>query len=313
MAMVTVTALSAWSMSVSASQPASAPPATTAQATATAPATSTATTTTAATSEAKRAVKFCNERLSGISGPYDEAGLKAACEAAQTMSGCDSEMGEPIIHFEKIGTDKNHGKKILSISLIHGDERPSGAVNRAWLTRLGQIDPRNTWRVLPIVNPDGMSANTRYNSHKVDLNRNFPSKDWQRSAIAYWKTSTRSDARRYPGEAAASESETRCVMKHIVDFKPDFIISIHTPLGVLDFDGPSVANPGFKPLPWVGLGNFPGSLGRFMWMDQKVPVLTIELKGNDGIKRLEDFDKLQDIAGTVAIQAGRVLQKEKKK
>ena len=41
-------------------------------------------------------------------------------------------------------------------------------------------------------------------------------------------------------------------------------------------------------------------------------VLTIELKGNTGIKKLEDFDQLQDIAGTVAIQASKVLQKSEK-
>jgi hypothetical protein len=198
------------------------------------------------------------------------------------------------------------------MSLIHGDERPSGSVNRAWLTRLNLIDPRNSWRVIPIANPDGMKANTRYNSHKVDLNRNFPSKDWDHTALSYWRKSTKSDARRFPGDSAGSESETQCLMAHIADFKPDFVISIHTPLGVLDFDGPKVSNPGFKPLPWVGLGNFPGSLGRYMWEDRKVPVLTIELKGNTGIKKLEDFDHLQDIAGTVAIQASKVLQKSEK-
>jgi hypothetical protein len=100
-------------------------------------------------------------------------------------------------------------------------------------------------------------------------------------------------------------------MIHIAVFKPDFVISIHTPLGVLDFDGPHVKSPGFKPLPWVGLGNYPGSLGRYLWMDRKVPVLTIELKGNKGIQKLEDFDRLQDISGTIAIQAAKLLQKAK--
>lgn len=254
--------------------------------------------------------EFCTQRLNSIVGPSDEAQIKKICGEAKALEGCSSELGSPIFHFQRQGTDTRRGKRILSISLIHGDERPSGAVNRAWMSRLDQIDPRNTWRVVPIANPDGMTSNTRFNSHKVDLNRNFPSKDWQKTALDYWKKSTHSDARRYPGEAAASESETRCLMKHIEEFKPDFIISVHTPLGVLDFDGPKISNPGFHPLPWVGLGNFPGSLGRYMWMDRKVPVLTIELKGNDGIKKLEEFDKLQDIVGTVAIQAGQLLRKD---
>jgi hypothetical protein len=101
-------------------------------------------------------------------------------------------------------------------------------------------------------------------------------------------------------------------MKHLADFKPDLVISVHTPLGVLDFDGPKVSSPGYKPLPWLALGNYPGSLGRFMWRDRKVPVLTIELKGPAGVQKLEHFDLLQDISGTIAIQAHRMLENESK-
>jgi hypothetical protein len=88
---------------------------------------------------------------------------------------------------------------------------------------------------------------------------------------------------------------------------------VHIPLGVLDFDGPKVKSPPrFTPLPWQSLGNFPGSLGRYMWADRKVPVLTIELKGNEDIKKLEAFDRLQDISGTVAIQADQLNTKKSK-
>src|SRR6185437_16346647 len=104
--------------------------------------------------------------------------------------GCESENGAPIFYYQREGTDKKHGKRILSISLIHGDEHPSGAVNRAWMARLNKIEPRNTWRVIPIVNPDGMKAVTRYNAHHVDLNRNFPSSDWDKLALKYWRENT---------------------------------------------------------------------------------------------------------------------------
>ena len=119
----------------------------------------------------------------------------------------------------------------------------------------------------------------------------------------------KSDPRRYPGPQAASEPETKCLLKHIDEFKPDIVISVHTPLGVLDLDGPKMKNPPpFKPLPWTSLGNFPGSLGRYMWADRRIPVLTIELKGNEDLKKLEAFDKLQDISGTIAIQADQLRQ-----
>jgi murein peptide amidase A len=254
--------------------------------------------------------KFCLQELSNLPGPFDKMALKDVCDKVQQDAQCTSINKAPIFHFDKIGTDLTKGKKVLTISLIHGDEFPSGSVGRAWMSRLNTIDPRNTWRVIPLVNPDGLKAKTRYNAQGVDLNRNFPSKDWATEALKYWETANNKDKRRYPGPTAVSEPETRCLVKHIEEFKPDFIISIHTPLGVLDFDGPKIGNPGFKPLPWVGLGNFAGSLGRYMWVDNKVPVLTIELKGNSGIQRLEDFDRLQDISGTVAIQAGKLLSKE---
>ena len=79
-------------------------------------------------------------------------------------------------------------------------------------------------------------------------------------------------------------------------------------MGVLDFDGPQVDFPKAH-LPWQRLGHFPGSLGRYMWKDQKVPVLTVELKGN-AEKSLHRIDQLQDISGTVALRALRALQKK---
>lgn len=255
--------------------------------------------------------EFCRSQLAEFPGSIDKKVLEDLCQKTQHLEGCESTQHSPIFHYERPGTDKSHGKRILAISLIHGDEFPAGSVARAWMARLETIEPRNTWRVIPLVNPDGLKAKTRFNANKVDLNRNFPSKDWAANAIPYWEKRTKKDPRRYPGPSAASEIETRCLVKHIENFKPDFVISVHTPLGVLDFDGPRVGNPGFKPLPWVGLGNYAGSLGRYLWVDAKTPVLTIELKGNSGIKRLEDFDRLQDISGTVAIQSGKLLKQEK--
>jgi len=259
-----------------------------------------------------RLVTFCERELAKLPGPFEKSSLQDLCHQIKQIDGCESLNHQPIVHYQREGTDKR-GKKVLAISLIHGDEGPSGSVTRAWMNRLMSIEPRNTWRVLPMVNPDGVQQNTRYNANKVDLNRNFPSNDWSTAAVKYWENTTKKDPRRYPGPSSASEPETQCLIKHIDDFKPDFIISIHTPLGVLDFDGPSIGNPGFKPLPWVGLGNYSGSLGRYMWVDRKVPVLTIELKGNSGIKHLEEFDHLQDISGTVAIQSSKVLEQERKR
>lgn len=271
-----------------------------------------ATPATQATSDLK---KICESRLSKVPGSAQLKQIEKICSEVTQMSLCTSVRGEPIFHWEKAGDPKEKSsQKILVLSLIHGDEPESASVSAAWMERLHAIQPRNTWRVIPIMNPDSWDLKTRTNANGIDVNRNFPSKDWDELAIKYWKERHASNERRNPGKIAGSEPETKCAVQHIEDFKPDFIISIHTPLGVLDFDGPKIPAPKFGPLPWVALGNYPGSLGRYMWKDRSVPVLTVELKNDKSTtKSLEQFDKLQDITGTVAIQSEKQLKKEKPK
>lgn len=256
--------------------------------------------------------ELCQKQMNDIKGPKPKEDFVQICKGAKTFPDCQSHDGIPIYHFDFLAATPK-AKRILALSLIHGDEGESGSVSRAWIARLSKIEPRNSWRVIPVANPDGLKRKTRVNSRNVDINRNFPTDDWEKTALQLWKTKSKSDPRRYPGPTPASESETQCLMKQIADFKPDFIVSVHTPLGVLDFDGPKVSSPSFEPLKWIALGNYPGSLGRFMWRDRKVPVLTIELKGPSGVKKLEQFDldRLQDLSGTIAIQAHHMMDSDK--
>lgn len=249
---------------------------------------------------AETVTQTCIRQLSKLPGNVTSAQIQTVCETAKVLDDCKSVGGEPILHYDREAF-RPDGKKILVMGLIHGDEEPSGSVARSWMARLAQIKPRNAWRVLPIVNPDGWAKKTRTNSNGVDLNRNFPTEDWDKLALSYWKKSTQSDPRRYPGAAATSEKETACAVKHFEDFKPDFIVSIHTPYGLLDFDGPRRGLPRSDLLPWRFLGHYPGSLGRFMWHDRKIPVLTIELKESGVVEAVGRFDALQDIAGAIAL------------
>lgn len=188
------------------------------------------------------AKKNCVDELKKFPGESDLKLLNSACQKVQILDSCQSVQGVPIFHFDKLGSHKSK-QRILVFSLIHGDETPAGSVGRFWLERLESIDPRNTWRVVPILNPDGVLLKTRTNANKVDINRNFPTKDWTEKAESYWKKDSHANPRRFPGKTAASEPETQCALKHIEDFKPDMIVSIHTPLKVLDFDGPKVSPP----------------------------------------------------------------------
>lgn len=252
--------------------------------------------------------KRCVELLRQFKGFSPTDLLPSACKKVQKKDSCKSVHNEAIFHYDKLGESKNP-RKILVFSLIHGDEQGAGSVGRLWMERLESIAPRNTWRVIPILNPDGLKAKTRTNANNIDLNRNFPTRDWTDLAQKYWKIQSGANPRRFPGDQAASEPEVKCALEHIEEFKPDFIISVHTPLNVLDFDGPRVVPPKYDYLPWKSLGHFPGSLGRYMWFERKTPVLTMELKPTLPEKG-RPFDDLQDLVGTLVFSEMKTTKNE---
>jgi protein MpaA len=238
---------------------------------------------------------YCESRLSQYKSYFKDPLLEKVCEHAKVADACQSVNGAPIFHVDEKGKN-NKAKNILVFSLIHGDETEAGVLGRYWMERLVQLDPRNNWRIIPILNPDGTNSKTRTNANGVDLNRNFPTLDWNEKAIAYWKAEAQSSKRKFPGYNPGSEPEVNCALKHIHDFNPEFVVSIHTPLHVLDFDGPKVTPPIYSYLPWKRLGNFPGSLGRFLWVEKNIPVLTTELKQNLP-PNSTPFELLQDVIG----------------
>lgn len=149
-----------------------------------------------------------------------------------------------------------------------------------WIDQLkSERYQRFQWRVLPCANPDGLFAqpSQRTNAHGVDLNRNFPTPDWRSRAQSYWKTKTKSDPRRYPGPDQASEPETRWLVEQIRSFKPDAIVSVHAPYGVLDFDGPMDPPQKMGYLRFEPIGVYPGSLGNYAGLHLGLPVITLEL------------------------------------
>ncbi len=251
-----------------------------------------------ATAESEKST--CETTVDRVVRTQNRSRLKGFCNRVSRLPTCSSTEGRPIQHADNGSVDAR-GKRILVLGMIHGDEPLAGEMALEWAERLQALGShRNAWRVVPMLNPDGLERNTRMNAQGVDLNRNFPTKDWDHEALTFWNKTAKKDPRRFPGEKPASEVETKCIISHIKDFKPDFIVSVHTPYKVLDFDGPKMGFPAYKDLPWRALGNFPGSLGRYMWKDYQIPVLTVEL-GNTMV----DAAKLQDIVGTFAIEAAR--------
>lgn len=172
--------------------------------------------------------------------------------------------------------------RVLLLGGIHGDEYSSISIIFKWLELFSHnaAEGEFHWRIAPLANPDGLLDGTRaqrQNANGVDLNRNFPSGDWQDKAAQYWQANTGSNPRRFPGEAPASEPEVQWIVSQIEEFNPDVIISVHAPYHLLDFDGPAEAPQRIGELYLHQLGVYPGSLGNYAGLDKQIPVVTLEL------------------------------------
>jgi hypothetical protein len=227
---------------------------------------------------ASRVAGMCGLLASRISGFDSEECLTAGLSAAPSSSA----LGRPLL-VRDLKPQSGNGaapRRVLVLGGIHGDEYSAVVVAFQWLERLkGDRFQRYQWRILPCVNPDGLLAepSQRTNAHGVDLNRNFPTPDWNSLAMSYWKGQTRSDPRRFPGKTAASEPETHWLIEQIASYKPDAIVSIHAPLNVLDFDGPYSPPAKLGYLRLAPIGTYPGSLGGYGGLFLRLPVITPEL------------------------------------
>jgi murein peptide amidase A len=186
---------------------------------------------------------------------------------------CTSVDGRPI-NFYVFG----HGPRtVLVLAGMHGDEPASVTLARALIQHL-QAVPESVIRqrvvVIPEVNPDGLVAHTRRNAHQIDVNRNFPTRDFDSGAHL---------GRYNGGRTAGSEPETQAIMYVTEYYQPALIISLHAPLGCINYDGPAgnIARrmARLDHFPVVGqLPNpSPGSLGTYYGKERGLPVITLEL------------------------------------
>ncbi len=199
----------------------------------------------------------------------------------------------------RIAADKGarNPLRILLVGGIHGDELTSSAVVFEWM-QVQAAAPRQefNWHIVPVLNPDGLLARkpSRVNASGVDLNRNFATPGWHKEAPAWWIQKTRRDPRRFPGRAALSEPETRWLHQEIERFRPDLVVSVHAPFGVLDFDGPAPPPERFGNLRIDRVGVYPGSLGNYGGLHKKIPVVTIELPNARAMPSAQESRRIWD-------------------
>lgn len=212
---------------------------------------------------------------------------------------------KPLI-FVQFGNAK--GNCTLFLGAVHGDEPPTTYV----LFRLANYIHDNPLLfkdmciiIAPLVNPDGFFSRPqkRVNGNGIDINRNFPTRDWTSQAHRQWQKKYNRNKRYNPGKKAASEQETAFQVALIKRFKPQKILTLHSPLGFYDYDGPSSDLDSFEQWldtisketrhPLKKFGYFPGSLGNYAGHERNIFTLTLELRSSDPGKGKEYFSKFQ--------------------
>ena len=123
--------------------------------------------------------------------------------------------------------------RLLMFAAIHGEEpETTFALSRA----LRQLTvPSSHCAVVLAANPDGLIRGTRGNARGVELNRNFPARDWQPDPVPH--RSTLEDPRDVllsPGPNPGSEPETQALIGLIDELKPETVIALHAPLACID-------------------------------------------------------------------------------
>lgn len=166
--------------------------------------------------------------------------------------------------------------KVLIIGGVHGDEIEGVSLALALLDRwLVQFDLRLNIMLLPMMNVDGVLRKTRVNANGVDLNRNLPTKDWTPEVL---------NPRYPPGPSASSEPENKALVKLIEEFKPQWILNLHSWKPMLNTNGncePLASRlhqlTGYPIEPTVGYST-PGCLGTYSGIERKIPTITYEIE-----------------------------------
>ena len=231
----------------------------------------------------KRSIEVGDGRIA-----FPELGLQLAVEPKTEVDNLTAELAGPEGVVEQLGVSVEGrpieaywygtgSQTVVFFGAFHGDEPESAEVVRKLADYL-QVHPdllEDRRAVLvPVVNPDGLGKGRRKNSNQVDLNRNFPTDNWNSEGKGsnYWG-----------GPAPASEPETQVVVKLLERFQPDRIISIHCPYKCVNYDGPAQAlaeamsaENGYKVEPSIGYPT-PGSFGTYSGVERKIPTITLEL------------------------------------
>lgn len=169
-------------------------------------------------------------------------------------------------------------KTLLVIGVVHGDEWQGEKI----IEEMMKLPHINRVLYIPCLNPDGRDQNTRTNSNGVDINRNFPAKNWKLLP----------KDRYFGGEAPLSEIESQFLKEVIETYNPEAILTLHTPFEVVNYDGDAreVAQKmaelsGYKLEESIGYET-PGSFGSYFGQEKGILTITLEMKETNDCEAL---------------------------
>ena len=191
--------------------------------------------------------------------------------------------------------DKNlKNKKVLVIGVFHGDEPQGKDLIDEYLASTATNEAHDkSILFIPCLNPDGMAKNTRTNSNGVDLNRNFPTKNWGKNE---GENATCDDTTTpyFGGISPASEAETRFIVEVLEEYKPELVLTLHAPYKVVNYDGPAeqIAQEISKIIGYPAEGSIgyptPGSFGTYCGVEKNIPTITLELDEEIPVEQLKE-------------------------
>lgn len=189
-----------------------------------------------------------------------------------------SVLGSPLFYVPaKIKT------KLLVMAGMHGEETEGVFLLSRILRSL-----ENAFDFVSVIlttNPDGAFLGTRGNKNGVDLNRNWPTKNWDSNpCLSRPFIEASAEIELSPGEFPNSEPETFYLKNLIENLSPELIISIHSPLACVDSKKKSTVVESLSNIfsvPWVKDIGYPtpGSFGTYC-EEQEIPCITLELPRN---------------------------------
>lgn len=184
---------------------------------------------------------------------------------------------------------------LLIMAAHHGDEVETTTLLSS---ALRSIAPHQLQcAVILAANPDGLSRGTRGNARGVDLNRNFPTRNWQKgSTLHSWNGEYPKTVELSTGETPASEPETQALLKLVDTLSPRIIVSLHSRLACVD-------DPNETPLAqWLSQQmNFPlvrdigyptpGSFGTWAG-ENALELITLELPDESVMTQIRKFGSI---------------------